>query len=426
MNTNQKLVQISPFKTNLNKKNKSHLKSFSNDSSSGIISNPKNFHNANSLVPSKQSSIIKKDKYNYSYKFSFNTSTKNETLKQPSFKQDQTIAKTLYKSKEKNKHSILEELDSTYDVNKKDSNEQNLHIPIKSTLRSLNLEHRKMMKKFFHEETSRTERKYNKIERIEQLERIERSDFSISKENSRISPCLSPVSKLKFNELEPISPLLKTPVKFNAKNHYLPKLQLLDSNSISYGNVFNSTYTQLSNKKVDSVYKTELRLRESINKGIASKNTTILSDKKTIQKISNFNTLSKHEDGKNPKLLVKEMYYEISDRKKFAQISKLLLNPPQFSESNACVSTKDTETPRNKKFHLPMPNLSKPNFFEINSNISFPSIVLDKNIICSVYNDNILNLKKYFNSKKSSRIGQHGQETQNNFYGSVNKISTRK
>ena len=141
------------------------------------------------------------------------------------------------------------------------------------------------------------------------------------------------------------------------------------------------------------------------------------------------NTLYNYETIKNPKLLVKELYYDISDRKKFAQISKLLINPQQdqYTESLGCATTKATESPRNKKFKLPIPKFSKPNFFEINSNISFPSILLDKHIICSVYNDNLLNLKKYFNTKKSNELGQSDKQSNINFHGSsISKYSTRK
>jgi hypothetical protein len=435
MNTNQRLFQISPFNTHFKKKNKSHLKSFSNDSSKDDISNKKSKYKVNSLSLSKQSSLFKNEKLNYSYRFILESSTKNETLKPSSINQDQSSSKNLFEFKQLNKNSIMEEFDQAYEINKKNSIESNVLIPIKSTLKSLNLEYRKKMKKFLHEETSRSEKKENicYTERLDQSERIDIGDHSLAKDiTNEVSPYLSPVLKLKFKEIEPVSPLFKTPVKKNKNESYLPKLHVQDSNSLSYGNVFNSTYTQLpnnNNSKVDSIYKTELRLRESINKGIISKNSTILSDKKSCQKISNLNTLYNYETIKNPKLLVKELYYDISDRKKFAQISKLLINPQQdqYTESLGCATTKATESPRNKKFKLPIPKFSKPNFFEINSNISFPSILLDKHIICSVYNDNLLNLKKYFNTKKSNELGQSDKQPNINFHGStISKYSTRK
>jgi hypothetical protein len=252
------------------------------------------------------------------------------------------------------------------------------------------------LKNFLISETSRTDRQPTD------------SNRELGGYNDHNDLLYTPIPQVKNNNLisnSAVLSVLRTPtnlsIKDPANSYYLPIFPAVDSNSTSYGQVLNSS-TKMSSmtsiKRVKSLYKTELRLRESINKGISEKNSIILSSdsKKKIPKISNFHTNTLNDEGKLAKTIVKEMYFEISDRKKFAQISKFSYAPPYFSESSAFLSTKDSETPKGKKN---MPTLAKSNFFEINSNVSFPSIVKDKNIICSVYNENIINLKKFFNAR---------------------------
>jgi hypothetical protein len=157
-------------------------------------------------------------------------------------------------------------------------------------------------------------------------------------------------------------------------------LPMMKKNKDNHNSISNSnsnitalyTFSSITKfKKVEPLLKTEMRLRENINKKIKKKSDSIVKED-NIDKIL-FKTKSS----------TKEMIKELYDKTK---LSKPILE--EYTKS------KDT-----KNIHQTM--IVKPPFFEINAAISFPAMVNDLNLIHDVYNSNLIELKRRINKKIS-------------------------
>lgn len=145
--------------------------------------------------------------------------------------------------------------------------------------------------------------------------------------------------------------------------------------------------------KVESLYKTELKVRENINRS--------LKDNKN--KFGNSQFL-KNNSAFNLSINDKEYLKEDVDR----EVEDIVTELYQKERSKLKAPFARIFT-REEKINIKKNNPDKiptSNFYTINNKLSFPYILNDVDIICKVYNDNLIAMKTFLNKKLQEKTGK--------------------
>jgi hypothetical protein len=138
------------------------------------------------------------------------------------------------------------------------------------------------------------------------------------------------------------------------------------------------------NTKVEGGHKIDLRVREQINKNLFNKK---------------FNQLKLEK----PKINIKKMKGILKGRSDSENKLKLYTDQLKHEMENQH-ETKNREIENEMIITKRAKNAALPEVFQINGGLTFPYILGDTELICSIYNQNLVKLKKYLSTKAKEKF----------------------
>lgn len=209
-----------------------------------------------------------------------------------------------------------------------------------------------------------------------------------SKQSEKIDPI---VKKLQIKRvLTESEDFFNVKYSFHKHNHseILPPIKKLSHSKMNPTEVFNwnktnkgpiYTFSSINKlKKVDNFFKTDLKIRQSINKEIKSKINLEKSNSHGLNDEELIFTRSKEKED-----IIRDLY----------NMKRIQLKGPCIKKIN------EEEIHEIKKTHPDI--ISKPNYMEINGRFTFPEITQDSKITYKIYKDNIAKLNLVINGKSS-------------------------
>lgn len=171
------------------------------------------------------------------------------------------------------------------------------------------------------------------------------------------------------------------------------KLPKITNSYSAYEDIFNINNKARQSLKVESIFKTETRLRDTINNQL-NRNINKINSKMSSLNLSkdfsiNYTNIKPNDNSKQ----------ESYEKKIISELHEKILQSKNLKQTHALYTKEEWE---NIKINQPE-GLMRSELFEINSMCSYPNIVHEKDIMCIIYDENVQNLKKFIERRNKEK-----------------------